>query len=1314
VKFSLRRVLVLAFVVQAIGVTGLIGYFSYRSGRSAVIHLANQLMDQTANRVHDQLDGLLTEAQHFLELTQKNIERGRIDPSNFATLETFFFDGLKTHRHAAAFGYGNAAGEIILVGWDYDGYVVQAGSWVAGEKRLGENRPYQWYELNEQGDRVKALYPVPGYDPRQTIWYQTAVEEGGPTWTPNQPLEVAPIASTFAVRPIYQADRLQGVVFAALPLQVLGLYLQRLDFSPNGQVFILDRAGNLVATSTGEVSHSISVSPNEQTLIQEKAQNSRDPLTQAVAQAVLERFKTWDGIQAQSFSFVGSLPEAGGHGHRQRYFVHTQPYRDQLGLDWLIVTVVPESDFAEQVNAGLRRTIGLCVLSMLGAIGLGIWLARLLTRPLQQLNQTLRGLSLGEVLDPPATPLKEVADLGEVFNHMTTQLSHSWQVLVDNEELLATLLDSVPVGVCVFNPQGRVVLVNQKAKDLMGPELQGITLANLMSCYEFYYTDSDRPYPVDQIPIARALRGELVHVDDLDVVCQGRRIPLEVQAIPVFNAAGQIRYVIDACYDITARREADRLQSRYAQELERQIAKRTAEIDAILENVPVVIVKKRLCANGKMVVEHISGNRYEEMFGFPVSLAAERTGEWFSRVVPEDRDELITATTNLQHRAPLYTTEFRYQHPDGGLRWISSVQAIHWDEASQSTVILMVESDITDCKRAEQALQEQQAFLQQILDSLPIQVYLKKYDGDQVQFRFLNRRVIEAFGLGDRDFSEVSYADLFGENADRFMREALETLHSGQNRVSEEQFTYRGQTRYILFSRVPVRSSASETLLLTCAIDITDRKQAELALQEAKEAAEAGNRAKSVFIANISHELRSPLNAILGFARLLKNELGLSDDQQEKVAIIERSGSHLLTLINQVLELARSEANQVKLIPSTFELDQFLGELYSLFHLRATEKKLVLTFQAASDLPSHLCTDETKLRQVLINLLDNAVKFTAQGRVTLQVEQVSSMPDPNAASGQNRSVRLRFTLTDTGAGIPPEELASLFKPFSQTRVGRSLNQDLGLGLVISQEFVRLMGGEIQVKSQLGQGSTFQFEIQSEVVNSAPRPLKAELGRIIGLAPGQPRYRVLVADDNAMNRRLLMETLSILDIDLREAADGRIAVEQWQVWQPDLIFMDLWMPVLDGYEATAQIREMEAVQPRSSKPATVIIGVSATGVDDYRNRAILAGCNGFILKPLTDTDLFGALAEHLNVRYCFTGDNLVATGAQSGIVELSPAIANLPKKSRETLEQAVILGDRHQIQLALHSVKSHNADLAQAIQKMADQLQYLEILNLITP
>jgi two-component system sensor histidine kinase/response regulator len=485
----------------------------------------------------------------------------------------------------------------------------------------------------------------------------------------------------------------------------------------------------------------------------------------------------------------------------------------------------------------------------------------------------------------------------------------------------------------------------------------------------------------------------------------------------------------------------------------------------------------------------------------------------------------------------------------------------------------------------------------------------------------------------------------------------------------------------------------------------------------AKQAAEAANIAKSEFLANMSHELRTPLNAIIGFTQVMSRDRSLSSEHQQHVNIISRSGEHLLELINDILQMSKIEAGKITLNTNSFDLYRLLDDLKAMLQLKALSKGLQLIIDCTADVPQYVETDERKLREVLINLLGNAIKFTGKGSVTLRVRAKQGNENrsfsENSKEVQPTSYCLTFEVEDTGPGIALEERNALFTPFGQTETGRNSQEGTGLGLAISQKFVQLMGGgDITVSSTLGKGTTFAFNIQIATSSASEIQTAQETRKVIGLAPDQPDYRILIVEDNLENRLLLVKLLTSVGFSVCEAENGQEAIALLSSYSPHLILMDMRMPVMNGYEATRQIKAHLKGQ------ATAVIALTASALEEDREAILSAGCDDFMCKPFREESLWEKIAQQLGVHYLYEEsevrgeDEAVRDESIPSDESLKYHLSQMPREWVEKLYQAALKGLDHVIIQLLEQIPETHVPLANTLEDWANNFLFDRVIDLI--
>ncbi len=1274
----------------------------------------------------------------------------------------------------------------------------------------------------------------------------------------------------------------------------------RLHFSKSGHTFIIDRSGNLVAAPTLETP---AAKPAKQQPARSLAVNSSDTRTRDIARQLANRFGNFRTLQtAQQFTLAFK---------RERQFVRIAPYRNARGVDWLIVVVVPESDFTDRLHANTRHTLWLCAGTLVLSIAIGSLTNRWVTKPILRLNTAAKNVAKGD-WDRPLE-IKHLDEVGELTNSSNLMVAQMQQVfaslkslnetLAQGESQLKQFIEAIPAGVSIHDASGKIVYLNQTGKHLMGVEnIPDATLEEAVEVYQIYR--QNQPYPTEELPVFRALRGETVFIEDLELYRDGEFIPFESRATPIFDESGNIIYAIHIFSEIAQRKQSEKILTDYNHTLEAEVAECTCALDIaneLLEHEVAErkLIEQNLCSSTEQVLKIFESiadiilileplgetiqiiptkgifqynyqtnqmdsifeqllegvseeiyfdkvrqaletqqtidfdyslkiNNQEVWFAAKISPLSDRSVVWVARDISDRKQveeklqwsekRLDTIVTNISDGLMIVDRQGKisFANPAAaqlfnqplteliGYYWgiplqdSSEISLINSDPKfrtvemrstrtqwqGESTYIVAFR-DMSDRILAESALREsaqrEQAIgrsIDRIRQSLDIDTIFATTTSELRQTLKCDRVAIYRFNpdwsgefvaestasgwisvmqkqSDDLDWSHniledssctVKTMQSSGEPVrDTYLQtnqggmydrgvsyRTVEDIYTAEFSPCYVQLLEQFQARaYIIFPifcgsqlwglLASYQNSAPRTwrepeiniarqistqlgIALQQAQLLEATQQQSVQLQQTALAAEAANLAKSTFLANMSHELRTPLNAILGFSQLMQRSPNLNPEQQENIRIINRSGEYLLTLINQVLDLAKIEAGRITLNPTDFKLTSLLNELEEMFQLQAREQQLQLIFNCSSDISEYVQTDRVKLHQILINLLSNAIKFTKKGEIVVRVSSVSGSENQQLPIS---NYQLHFEIEDTGSGMTPDELDRLFQPFVQTKTGETSQQGTGLGLAISQHFVKLMGGIINVRSKVDSGTIFAFDIPVTAVDAATIEPIQPPRRAIALEPNQPRYRILIVDDRPDNRQLLIELLASFDFELKEARNGAEAIEIWSSFEPDLIFMDMWMPVMDGHEATKRIKATVKGQ------ATAIIAVSAANAEEMGTVTVSNDSDDFIHKPFRDTEIFATLHKHLGVRYIYDESESVPEPTQ--IEAPTPeTLAALPADWLASLEKATIECDLELILIQIEQIRDRDRSLGSALAALANEFQFNQILALIHP
>lgn len=473
----------------------------------------------------------------------------------------------------------------------------------------------------------------------------------------------------------------------------------------------------------------------------------------------------------------------------------------------------------------------------------------------------------------------------------------------------------------------------------------------------------------------------------------------------------------------------------------------------------------------------------------------------------------------------------------------------------------------------------------------------------------------------------------------------------------------------------------------------------------AKEQSKAAHIAKNIFLSHMSHELRTPLNAILGFSRLMERDANLTEKQAENLALIHQSGEHLLNLINDVLAMAKSDSGLDALDLAVMDLPQFVEGIAVMFNNRVIGHGLTFTLDMMPDMPRYVRCDERKLQQILTNLMDNSIKFTDTGGIELRVWSPSCDPQHQTAESKkcNDIITLYFDIRDSGKGIAADKLEAIFDPFYSERANNATTSGSGLGLTISRNFARLMGGDITAVNRQGKGARFTFHLTAEQVSTPPKQVHY---RVTGIDSGKTGQRILVVDDNGTSRLLLSELLKDVGFIVKEAEDGRKAVALFFEWRPHLIFMDIRMPLMDGMAATKIIK---ATEEGKQVP---VIALTAHDIEEERRNIIAAGCDAFIRKPFEESELFNVMAKHLDLAFILKR----TSQPQSPPPEPGPhhsveALAGLPASVLEALKQSALELNLESVNACIDDIDTDHPALGASLTSLAKRFRLHDIFKL---
>ncbi|BBC23877.1 multi-sensor hybrid histidine kinase [Pseudanabaena sp. ABRG5-3] len=1353
--------MLLAFVVQIFGAVGLVAYLSYRSGQESVTKLASRLNKEISTRVTEKTTTYL---QALDQVNKNNISafrRGMWSFDDFSSQERQAWEQMQLNSLSpiTIIGFGTPSGGHRAVELLHDGsFSIRAAPNGGGK--------YQTFTTNPDGSPAQATQTDTYFDSRQRPWFQVAVKQKKAAWTDVYPhIYTGELLVAFA-EPIYDLKNgdLLGVTYGIRSLEEISRFLRSIDLK-SGSVFIMERDQTLVATSSmSQKPYQSLQNIKDQKLL--KAIDSNNLQIRVAAKYLHDRFGDLANIrQLEQLDF-----EING----DRQIAQAVPIRDRNGLEWVIVVVIPESEFMADIQANRLWTILLCGITLIVATGISLITTHWITAPILRLSQASKAIASGnwqEILSEHNV-INEIGILSRAFSQMAEQVKQSFDLveiaLKESQERYKVLFQTAPIGISITDKHGRILESNIVTEGWLGEPLELPQECEVASEPNPNVIRPDgSPMPVEEYACIRALRSNSVVCDvETGIVCtDGVLRWFSVSAAPLsIEQHGVVLIHVDI---------SDRKRTELAL---RQSEAKLQKISLSIPGVIYIVVQR---PDGSSYFEYVSSG-VEALNELSVEQVMQNPSLIYQQYLPEDRDGLNQAINHsFQTMTPLQH-EWRIVTPSGKLKWVQvnsrpeQDENIDYEDRQNGEIARYgIVLDVTARKQAEIALAEESFrrkalfdastdgivildqscnvieanasfarmlgysleevtalnvkdfdanFTEEELDQkiethdlcintfetrhrrkdgsvydVEISTNLVDWHGQALSFCICrdisDRKLLEQQLTQSRDLREI----IFNESSDALFLvdgETIRTLDCNQQAVQlfeaeskadlidieghtlqKRQFTpeelsqisqevnqkgfWSLEVEYVTLkgnefwgdlSAKPI-TFGDKYFQLVRVVDITTRKQTEIALAKAKAAAEEATRAKSEFLASMSHEIRTPMNGVIGMTQMLATTQ-LTTEQNNFVKIIKDSGEALLTIINDILDFSKIESGLLEIEAKDFVLEDVVKGVCTLLESQVIEKQIDLQYTIAPDIPKVLRGDRSRLRQILLNLVGNAVKFTQNGQVSIsvsgrwkmlishkeedQVQDAALLKSDSPWSGTKESYELRFAIADTGIGIQSDRLERLFQPFTQADASISRKYGgTGLGLAISKRLVELMDGTIWLES-LGsiagnppknwilqprnsitpQGSTFYFEIDLALSNTSQQPqlsAKTEAPIDSKMAEKIP-LRILLAEDNQVNQIVASAMLKRLGYQIEAIANNGLEVIQAvQNHDYDLILMDVHMPQMDGITATKIIRN-------DLKSQVWIVAMTADAMPEDRQACLDAGMNDYASKPISIQDI----------------------------------------------------------------------------------------------
>ena len=717
--------------------------------------------------------------------------------------------------------------------------------------------------------------------------------------------------------------------------------------------------------------------------------------------------------------------------------------------------------------------------------------------------------------------------------------------------------------------------------------------------------------------------------------------------------------VIDRTEEVTLANEKLNLELEEHKRTERALKQNHHFLETLIDNLPVAVFTK----DAKTGSFTLWNKQCELLYGLTADQVLAKTDyDFFPKEQAESFRQNDHKTFNQRRRIDIL--EEKINTYGQGQKIVHTIKTPIFDEDGNPHQLLCISEDISKRKEAEEELRKQQEFLRNVIDTDPNFIFVKDRED---RFVLANQAMADLCGTSVENMvgKQVSEFNPNKEEVNQYFIDNEAVMSSLQTRfIPEQRFTTpSGKIHYIQIIKKPLISDDGIADKVLCvATDITDRKRVEKELESSRLVAESSNLAKSEFLANMSHELRTPLHGILGFTQILQRNEALMSEIGSAVDTIHRSGEHLLMMINDILDLSKIEAQKLDLRETDIYVPGFLETIVEIIRVRAVQQQISFVVNINNNIPAGISGDETRLRQIVLNLLGNAVKFTQKGEVRFSVKR----------SGQDL---IHFKIEDTGIGIPKDRIEEIFLPFHQVANNLIQTEGTGLGLAICSRLLKMMNSELNVSSEVGKGSCFEFYLPIKEIDISSDIITPRNQKIIGY-DGR-NIKILVCDDRKTNRDVLSQLLTDIGFEVFEASDGREGLEKALANRPDIVLMDLMMPEMDGFEATRAIRNMPEIND------TAVIAVSAGVYNQTRQDCLEAGCDDFIPKPVITDELLEKISKHLSLKWQYAKDQTLHDGN-----DLNQAILPPPNHVLKQYKKLVMAGRITEIQRQL-KILVHN-------------------------